>query len=392
VDDGILSVKLTPQWDSPSIRSSLQVSLSKSALLQAAVAFWTVSDKLLGCRISPALRHQSGFLCVDLHLPTDIDALASLAQSGAHISLFCEEIATYTENERKEPPCLLHPKMLLFWSTNNTAELWVGSHNWTNRAILGLNIEASVVIKMKDSSPLFCEAAEYLQKIRGICEEFDPTRVEYYKELQKSSDERTVPTIEVEASGAHNLGGTQITIFGDDLRDMKELGTFRKEVFLSATENSANESEYIYPAEITQLGELNSANSAAGEISFSPRRHAVRLGRRLAVLLPYQEVAESSVKSSKYFVTLDLQERDNSISLGYPKARSGVWETSEPEASPLIRRLESSDRMELFRDRKLRLKLPTQIESQGTQELTLYERRGLQERNFLTKRVIRTNR
>ena len=70
MDDGILEVKLLPKWDSPSIRSALEASLSKSTLLQAAVAFWTVSDDLLRNRISPTLGHKSGFLCVDLHPPT----------------------------------------------------------------------------------------------------------------------------------------------------------------------------------------------------------------------------------------------------------------------------------------------------------------------------------
>ena len=90
MDDGILDIKLLPKWDSPSIRSALEASLSKSTLLQAAVAFWTVSDNLLHNRISPPLGNNSGFLCVDLHLPTDIDALADLVRSGAHVSIFCE--------------------------------------------------------------------------------------------------------------------------------------------------------------------------------------------------------------------------------------------------------------------------------------------------------------
>ena len=59
------------------------------------MAFWTLSDNLLNNRISLALRDKSGFLCVDLYLPTDFEALADLAQSGAYVSiLFREEIAT----------------------------------------------------------------------------------------------------------------------------------------------------------------------------------------------------------------------------------------------------------------------------------------------------------
>ena len=96
-------------------------------------------------------------------MPTDIDALASLVHKGAQIRWYCEDIATYTDSGRKEPPCLLHAKMLLFWSNDGTAELWVGSHNWTNRAIAGLNVESSLVVRMRHSSRLFADAADYLE-------------------------------------------------------------------------------------------------------------------------------------------------------------------------------------------------------------------------------------
>ena len=284
---------------------------------------------------------------------------------------------------------MLHPKMLLFWSSDKTAELWVGSHNWTNRAILGLNVEASIVVKMKDSSPLFYEAAEYLNKTRSICEEFDLSKVEFYKELQKSIQESTVPVIEVEASQAHSLAGMEITIFGNDLRDLDELGTFRKEVYLSATENSGNVAEFIYPAEIRQTGALNSANPTAGTLSFSARRHAFRLGRRLPELLPHGDVAQSSLMDARYFVTLELQQSNPLIEFSYPRARKATWEVSEMSNSPLIRRLGVNERALLFRDRTPRLKVPTVGEEETAYGLTLYERRNLSERNFVTKRVVK---
>jgi hypothetical protein len=389
MDDGILSINLCPDWDSPSIKRALETSLSKATLLQSAVAYWTVSDRLLNNKISPALRHADGFLCVDLHLPTDIDELADLVRSGAHVSLFCEDITTYAENGRKEPPYLLHPKVLLFWSADNTAELWVGSHNWTNRAILGLNIEASVVIKLKDSCPLFFEAAAYLQRIRGICEKFDLSKVEFYKELQRNAEERTVPVIEVEANQADRLAGVEITVFGTDLRDLKELGKYGRKIYLSATEDGPGEFESIYPAGITQVGELNSSNPSAGDLTFSPRRHAFRLGRTLPKLLPQQIVDPALLRSTSYYVTMELEQRDSSIRFLYPKARTATWERVNEDASPLIQRLGPTERVELFRDRGLKLLLPAPAGEQSTQALTLYERRNLQERSFLTKRVLK---
>ena len=333
MDDGVLDLKLCPEWDSPSIRRALEVSLSKSTLLQASVAFWTVSDNLLNNKISPALQDKSGFLCVDLHLPTDIDALADLVRSGANVSIFCEEIATYTDNKRKEPPCLLHPKILLFWSTDGTAELWVGSHNWTNRAILGLNVEASIVIKMKATAPLFYDAASYLQKIKSICEEFDLSKVELYKKLQKNVNQGAVSVIEVRGKQADQLAGMEITIFGDDIRDLDELGRFRKEVYLSATESLTSVYEHVYPAEVRQSGALNSTNPAAGTLFFTPRRHAFRIGRHLPELLPFGEIDSSLQMNARYFVTLQLQGRIPKIEFASPEARTMSWEASDPDAS-----------------------------------------------------------
>lgn len=387
--DGILDVKLLPDWDSPSIQSSLMNSLQRCALLQGAVAYWTASDHILGNRISPALRNSSSFMCVDVHLPTDIDVLADLVRAGANINIFCEEITTYTDSGRKEPPFLLHPKTLLFWCPDHTAELWVGSHNWTRRAIFGLNVEYSVVLKLKDTSPQFYAAAEYLQQIKKICEPFELAKIDYYKELQKSTDERTVPVIEVEAQDADSIGGTEITIFATDGTDLKELGTVRKRVYLSATENDGTESEFVYPAAITQVGELNSSNPAAGQISFSSRRYAFRRGRRLPELLTFQSIPSSVLSGAAYYVTLQLQQREMSLAFEYPKSRRASWEAVDEMSSPLIRRLGSQEQAVLFRGREPKVKLPTMVEPQSTQALTLYERRNVQERSFLTKRVLK---
>jgi hypothetical protein len=394
MNDDILDVKLLPTWQSPSIHRPLEAALSKCALLQGAVAYWTVTDGSLGHRISPALRHDSGFMCVDIHQPTDIDALADLVKSGAHVGLFCEEIATTTDFGKREPPCLLHPKMLLFWSADKTAELWVGSHNWTRRAIFGLNVEYSVVLKLKDTSSLFCEAAEYLQHIRSICEPFDLGRVDYYKELQKFIDEPTVPVIEVEAGQADRLGGLEVTIFGTDAEDLKELGTVRRKVYLSATENDGTEAEFVYPAAITQVGALNSSNPLAGRVSFSARRYAHRFGRRLPELLLAQEVPPSTSANAEYYVTLELQQRDASVWFDYPRGRRGTWTWTEEDASPLIRRLGGEEIATLFRGRQPSLRIPTDEQSAVEPNspphlLPLIERRNLQERSFVTRRVIR---
>jgi hypothetical protein len=97
MDDGIIEVKLLPLWDRPSIRGALNSALSQCQLLQAGIAYWTVKDSMFGACLSSALRHASGFQCVDIHPPTDIDALAELVKKGCHVHLNCEEVPTLAD-------------------------------------------------------------------------------------------------------------------------------------------------------------------------------------------------------------------------------------------------------------------------------------------------------
>lgn len=387
--DDIIDIRLVPAWDSPSVRPILIHSIQDAQMLHAAIAYWTVDFALFGPPLAQRISPLNGFLCIDLHMPTDIDALAKLVRNGAHVRLYCEDIATYRADGKLEPWFLLHTKMLLFWRRDKTAELWVGSHNWTNRALMGLNLESSLVVRMKDSSSLFFEAAEYLQKIKTICEVFDLAKIEFYKELQKAIKEGTAPVIMLEATGADCLSGLEITIFGTDDRDLKELGTVRRKVYLSATETTGSDAEFVYPARISQAGELNSSNPAAGRIDFSPRRYAFRVGRRFPELLPKGAVTQSVMDNARYYVTLELGEQDTTVKFDYPRARRASWESTHEQESPLLRRLAPEELSLIFRGSEPRVKVPVEIQEEPSRALTLYERRNLDELPFLTRRVVR---
>ncbi len=387
--DGILDIRLCPVWNSPSVLASLKTALTKCSVMQGAVAYWTVGDALFANRLSSVLSQHDSFMCVDIHLPTDIDQLAQLVCKGANIRLYSEEIPTYSDSNKKEPSYLLHSKILLFWFTDNTAELWVGSHNWTNRAILGLNIETSVIFKLDMTSRLFFDAAEYLQKIKSVCSGFDMSRIDYYKDLQRYTEERTVPVIEVEAEDAARLWWQEITIFGTDEADLRELGRVRRKVYLSATESKGEELEFVYPAAITQVGELYSINPSAGTISFSERRYAFRLGRRFPELLTKRDVLPSVVSTAKYYVTLQLEGHNAALDFEFPKGREGVWRETDDEASPLLSRLGVEEMSLLFRGREAKVRAAVRQDREASTALTLYDRRQLSERSFLTNRVLR---
>lgn len=388
MDDGILEINLLPAWDSPNVRAMLKSVLSRSQLLQAAIAYWTVNDTMFGSCLPRALSHDSGFLCVDLHPPTDVDALASLVRQGSHVRLYCEDISTYTDDGRKEPPYLLHTKMLLFWSNDRTAELWIGSHNWTNRAILGLNVEASVVLRLRDSASLFCASANYLEKIKAISDDFDLSKVDFYKQLQRNMSEKTVPVIELEAKDAASLSDSTIGLFGTDDSDLKELGTVQRDVYISIFDADSGK-EFLYPSTILQSGLLVASNPSAGGISFSRRRHAYRLGRRFPVLLPEGEVGDDILRTAVYFVTLSLRHLDSSVVADYVPSKTAAWDVVGDQLSPLLRRLDTDARKILFRGREPRLRHPVRLDANESVALTLAEKRMLPEKTLVTRRVLR---
>ena len=312
--------------------------------------------------------------------------MAAVANHGAHVHIYYEDIPTYTDQGRKEPPCLLHSKMLLFWSKDRTAELWVGSHNWTNRAILGLNVEASLVVRLKDSSALFAAAAEYLSKMKSISEPFDVARVDFYKEMQRKMSQGLQPVIELEAEDGGSVSGVTIAVFGTDRSEFGRLGTVRREVNVALFDPNSDE-QFLYPATILHSGLLSASHSSAGGISFSPRRCAFRRGRRFALLQPTGPVDSTVLNTAEYFVTVRLGTLNPSLVAEYPPPRTVIWEEIGEEASPLLQRLDSDTKAQLFRGREPRIKRPT-VAAEEARPRTVADRRSLPEHPLVGMRVL----
>ena len=57
--------------------------------------------------------------------------------------------------------------MLLFDNPTGHSDLWVRSHNWTARALTGVNIEASLRVNVTTASSLYIDAVDFLQAIRA---------------------------------------------------------------------------------------------------------------------------------------------------------------------------------------------------------------------------------
>ena len=388
MDDAIIDVAFLPPWGTPEIRKRLLRTLQKANAMRGAVAYWTVTADFLGPLLAGRLAGPHGFICVDIHLPTDLDELARLARSGADVRVYCGEIPTRSVNNKREPPYLMHAKTLLFWMPDRTAELWVGSHNWTNRALLGLNVECALVLRLKDCGPLFSDAVDYLEKVRNLCSQLDPSRLEFYKQLQRDLAEKTVPFVELEGPEAQSLQDITISVFGTDVRDLEDLGTIGRDVYVSIF-HEISTAQYHYEAEILGAGQMTASNPAAGETLFGPRRFAFRYGRKFPRLVPHQQVGTDIISNAHYFVTIHLKKLDPLVEAFDPPLRTDPWQEVQPDDSLLLRRMDPNDIKTLFRGKPVIVRKPSESREAHAELPVLVERRALPEHSFIVRKILR---
>jgi phosphatidylserine/phosphatidylglycerophosphate/cardiolipin synthase-like enzyme len=208
VSDSILKVEIVPPTNNPDIRRRLAYSIDSATVMRAAVAYWTIAPNFVSDMLAELLARPDSFLCVDIHYPTDVDQLDPLAKDGANIWLHLRELGSRTEIQNKGiPEHLMHAKLLLFDMLDGKAELWSGSHNWTQRALVGPNLEASVVLTIQQNSSIYRQARAALDSIRSYCSPYSSELRGYYKLLQGASVEGVVRVISLQGYDVANLRG-----------------------------------------------------------------------------------------------------------------------------------------------------------------------------------------
>jgi hypothetical protein len=83
---------------------------------------------------------------------------------------------------------LLHSKILLFDLPNEQASIWIGSHNWTDRALSGINIETSLEILVNRNDKIYKEVKQLLADIKNQCYKVNPLLEKVYKNIQRQED------------------------------------------------------------------------------------------------------------------------------------------------------------------------------------------------------------
>lgn len=274
-----------------------------SVKINAAVCYWTMPLGDLAPAFISALRHKDSCLVVDIHSPTSIDSLAKLDLAGVHVFLYLFQIVGKTEvaDSKGIPDHLMHAKIFVFDYGTSEIRIWVGSHNGTRRALLGLNFEFATVISCERGSDLHLKALRFIDEIRDISAVFKQSEIDLYRTIQGGL--QIDAFIELQEPKASNLANrSAISVFGTRETDYAQLQKVGKSIYLSITDSSTG-AEAIYKASIDQTGYLDKRKK---DLKFDPRRFAVKDGAYIPILENKQAIPASVYTRCKYFVTLKI--------------------------------------------------------------------------------------
>jgi hypothetical protein len=275
-----------------------------ASCIRAVMAYWTIPAADLPAPFVQGLKDEKGFLCVDIHNPTSIDALTSLKKAGVDVCLHL--VSTTGKSEIKDstgmPNHLMHSKVVVFDYDGRDSVVWVGSHNGTFRALEGINFECTLAVETSQSSELYCEVLAHLTEIRAACQPFRLDLIEHYRFLQGSKLENAVSVMEFENGNDQPLTlGEEITVFNMSKEDMRSFKTIDASVYVSIH----GREEILYSARVVQTGETPTVANQ----SFGVRRYADRNKADLPVLLDATAVTKAMYKKGSYFAIVKIENR-----------------------------------------------------------------------------------
>ena len=333
---GVQHLRLIPPPGDADVLDMLHLALHRSSCLRAAVAYTSgyedIDIGLLANRTGGR-----GFLCVDIRKPTNLDWLWAVHEAGGIVLLNLRHpVDGY--GEPKLPEGLLHSKTLLFDRDDGTAEAWVGSHNWSKRALVGPNFETSLIAELRRGIPLYLEFQEALSWIASVCEHFDPNLMDLYRQLQgeDTSDDEKGYLLSLYSDTVDDLESEAVTVFGTNREDLRGLPDVGSNLRVELTELGKDESKTLYDSTVLHRGLLGGSEHLAGGLSFAARRYAFRQERRRAQLHDKSSPPEGVVERAAYFVTVEITGQAVGLEV-HPLKKPQVWQKTSND--PLLARM-----------------------------------------------------
>ncbi|MCE2719703.1 MAG: hypothetical protein ACK57R_05900 [Dolichospermum sp.] len=382
-----------------SIEDRLRESLEKCVNIKGVVAYWTIGKDCMPI-LAEKLEHEDSFYCVDLNTTTDIDKLNEFARQKvtnqeykANLFLFTKKliegstaVKSTSDIKREKYTHLLHSKVICFENTDNTVEIWIGSHNMTNRAIKGGNIESTSVIHTSKGSDFHKEILEFINFIKEQCIDFDPDEIAYYKQVQSnqlSEKYERVWILEMLGENVDSLKeGDEIIILGCQIENvydnlLEHYGRANQDVFLYAY-NICNKKHYLYKIEILGIEKAEKLDIAKD----LERRYALQVGRLVPFLTKDKKKIETNLSNCfKWYSRIKIIEivqkyeipRDTTI------IKSFYWEKRPIEELPHLAKMSPDNKEIIFGTSKKPIKKPITHSEKVVQDSQLTEKLNILE-------------
>lgn len=249
--------------------------------IRGAVAYFCIDPaNIFGEKISVSFANKisgeedKAFLCIDISYPTDIDVIKAFYEKHDKKPNIFIHLYKFSSGFK---PYLLHSKAFISEYINNQlVSLILGSHNFTQRALMGKNIEASLRIDCSKDDILYSDVETYLQNIRQECFKFesDEESIKYLKALQGK----------FLSNDTFNLGEPVmiLTVFGDIEKledktvlllglfaDLHKKLRYNSTVYLYAIDEYQN--AYLYQSTVLQLGGIDRKIPKTYDMTFTDR-------------------------------------------------------------------------------------------------------------------------
>ena len=168
------NIELLADIPAESLRERMLENIEKCESIRIVVAYWTLPPNFFynhekkHNKFLELLGKKDSFICVDAQYPTNIDQLKKfkVLNPNANIHLHHYALANNNIPDEKYRENLLHSKIIVFDYGNNKVEVWLGSHNFTRRALLGINLEASLGVTTNKEDSLYKDIDKYIQDIK----------------------------------------------------------------------------------------------------------------------------------------------------------------------------------------------------------------------------------
>ncbi len=182
--------------------------------------------------------------------PTDLDRMAEF--SRLYPGRTWIHLGGLTPEEKKADRYQLHSKILKFEDSQGEVNLYIGSHNLTKMALMGINIEAGAHIQCSNKNKPAIDVTNHIEACINESQIFDPSKLDFYKAVQAALN-FSVPNIPRQS--LDEFEREQRIVILAEVSDSKILNNRKLQLFFSPSGNRTADAMiltrkialYLYP-------------------------------------------------------------------------------------------------------------------------------------------------